>query len=1124
MNAISNIWGVAQYERKMLLRTTRFRILGGLGMLIPVLLGIVLAIADARGFEFEYTGLGAYMPCYVYSLLQTIVIAFIAGDFRAADERAHIDEVVAARPISTAELVLGKYLGVIGALFTLSLGVLILTLAIQAAKISVTGAPFSMKPYLGYLLLMNLPGLIYMSALTFFLGALLRRQTAVALIVITYALSVLFFLGRRYDGVFDFGAFFAPLYFSDLIGLGDINRVIALRLFYLALALGFLGLSIDRYPRLSQSMAWRWFGRSVAIAGLFGAVGIYTYLEVQTQMRTTYRTQVLAIQNTYADRRVPEVVHYDLDIDLTGHAPLSGQVALRLKNTTETALDTLILSLNPGLAISALRYGDENQTRWARKASVILIYPQIPLVPDAESIVALAYEGHIDSDGFDLLRDEGRLRKREGPITKGSMTAWIRKDSAFLPPRSRWYPVAGVDYGHADERMESFATAAVTVKVRQGLEVITQGQITGRDTVDTRVVFSWEVAKPTPFFSLNVGKYDVFETQINGIDCALYIHPSHRAQVAFFEDAENEVIRALDQMMDAMTQESGLSYPYPRLSVVEAPFHVQWYYEGWEETGGLTQPGVLMVEEDMLLRQRFRHNFNRISSRAQGNREPKDIKKDQFVQAIFALFFSSDDARGGLFRSPVVQLWAFDKNFGGEHYGLMKTGLPLHLQSDLSASMRTAFYARGAGGRMGMAGGFARPTGSSAAWDTLVTQMQQRSLSDLDPDEEARLYRSALQAKGASLFKMVDAYLGKNEFMEMLKTIGEDYRYDQVDFASFEQAAVGDPSQDKTRQNLQRLMRDWIYGTEVPGYSLTRAVAHKVDDGFGMVLYQLVVRIRNGEPGRGFVQIRAMGRGDEAVKGVEIEGGQEVEVSMVLWERPMRVVVEPFFARNRRALVSPVRVPEEVREGFPETYVKEVAETDVGYVEIVVDNDDEGFSMPIRRVRRYLRPELQGGNWEERTAPMAFGRYESNFRHKAPGDGAQPAVWATRLPRSGTYDVAYYFVDPNMARRFGLASRFSLIVFHSGGSDTLSLERDTLRAGWNVLGHYHVEADHVSMVELPDLGDGRLYADAVRWRYIDPDLPDSAYEEDMPAWGMQRQWGGRAPGGGPMSGRGGRGF
>ena len=125
LHALHNIFGVARYERMLLLRTTRFRILGSVGVVLPLLIGIGLAVLEARGIEFSSAlGMGAFIPFYVYSYLQAVVIAFIVGDFRAADERAEIYEVIAGRPISTAELVIGKYLGVVGAMSTLSVGAL----------------------------------------------------------------------------------------------------------------------------------------------------------------------------------------------------------------------------------------------------------------------------------------------------------------------------------------------------------------------------------------------------------------------------------------------------------------------------------------------------------------------------------------------------------------------------------------------------------------------------------------------------------------------------------------------------------------------------------------------------------------------------------------------------------------------------------------------------------------------------------------------------------------------------------------------------------------------------------------------------------------------------------------
>ena len=142
MASFANTLGVARYERMMLMWTTRFKLLGGIGIAIPVLIGGFLAILEVRGVQFPSVSGGAYMAFYVYSYLQAVVIAFLVGDFRADDVKSGASEVLESRPIGTLELVAGKYLGVVGALFTLSLSVLILTLAIQAAKISITDQPF----------------------------------------------------------------------------------------------------------------------------------------------------------------------------------------------------------------------------------------------------------------------------------------------------------------------------------------------------------------------------------------------------------------------------------------------------------------------------------------------------------------------------------------------------------------------------------------------------------------------------------------------------------------------------------------------------------------------------------------------------------------------------------------------------------------------------------------------------------------------------------------------------------------------------------------------------------------------------------------------------------------------
>ena len=157
---------------------------------------------------------------------------------------------------------------------------------------------------------------------------------------------------------------------------------------------------------------------------------------------------------------------------------------------------------------------------------------------------------------------------------------------------------------------------------------------------------------------------------------------------------------------------------------------------------------------------------------------------------------------------------------------------------------------------------------------------------------------------------------------------------------------------------------------------------------------------------------------------------------------------------------------------------------------------------------------------------FAYGRYNTNYRYKSAGDGAQPAVWKTVIPRAGEYDVAFYFLPSSRGGRrigvWGLASSFELTVIHAGEEATLTLDTSELRGGWNLLGRFDFEEGEEAVVELSDQADGRLYADAVRWRFVDPDRPDLVYQEDIAPWDMMgggrgqgRMQGGMRPGGGP---------
>ncbi|NKB88164.1 MAG: hypothetical protein GKS06_08090 [Acidobacteria bacterium] len=1134
MSGLRGLLSVARYERTLLMRTTRYRVLGAAGIGIPIFIGVILAIAEARGGEAgTMFGVGAFVPFYVYSFLQTVVIAFIAGDFRAADERAQVYEVIAVRPLSTTQLVVGKYLGILQGLMVLSFAVMGVTVLVQAAKLSVLGTPFRLEPYLGYLLLMNLPGLIYMTALTFCLGAILRNRTAAALVALAYALGCLIFLGERYGGVFDYGAFYAPLFYSDILGFGDLSRVIELRLLYMALAVALLGLAVERYPRLAQAGLWRWGGRVVALAALAVCVGIGFGIQRSDEASQAERVDFLRAHVTRAAEPIASLVHYDMSLQLhTEQAPLVADVRLRVGNTHDVALGQVVVSLNSGLTVDSIADNAGSPLDFEHDGSVLAITLGAPLEPGAETQLRLKYAGDIDRNGFDLIRTAPRRDRSDGPLRMPQLTSWIREDTVFLPARAGWYPRAGVDYGYDEPPAPSFATANIEVDSPADMRIVTQGSPSSPDSASSntgsRRTSLFTVDRPVPVFTLNGGRYNVYEARIGGVDMALYLYPEHMTAVSFFDDAADEARAALEQMLGAIVRETGLPYPYERLNLVEVPLVVQWYYEGWREAGGLTGPGVLMIEEDVLTSQNLQRSFNRRQRGADGEFDAAAVKRDLFVQEIFELFMSPESERYGIFRSPLVQLWSYDRAFVGDRSNLLERAMPVYLQQDVGSEVRS----------MMLSGGNSRPRGreestvasaemlaavsdsgqsqarTGSDWNAVLDAMQKETFADMNPDADPELYRSVVDAKGVSVFRMMRAVTSSDAFVNAIEGFAEESRHEGVDFDDFE-AAVGTDqvtaegpsaaeSDSSGEPDMQRLVQSWLEGTAVPGYTITRANVRKLEDGRGNPVHQVIVRVRNGEAALGFVRINAIGFEDEVSKGVQIEGNSEVEVALLIGDRPARVTVDPFFAKNRRSLVAPLRVPDFIQPDQPAEYVRLVTQEASNLVEIVVDNEDEGFSLPTRRVQRYLRPGLQGGGWWVRSTLFSYGRYANNYRMKNGSDGAEPAIWSATMPREGEYDVAYYFLPEATAWArsgvWGLASRIELTIHHRNEVHTVELDTTELNAGWNLLGRFDFEAGAEVRVELSDKASGRLYADAVRWRLADSDL---VYEEDVSPWEVQ---------------------
>jgi hypothetical protein len=81
---------IAGAERVMLYRTAKFWVLGGIGALMILFFMVVMTVAtiidNSIPGEFLLEGTDGFLALYFFSYVQAILIIFVAGDFRKAND------------------------------------------------------------------------------------------------------------------------------------------------------------------------------------------------------------------------------------------------------------------------------------------------------------------------------------------------------------------------------------------------------------------------------------------------------------------------------------------------------------------------------------------------------------------------------------------------------------------------------------------------------------------------------------------------------------------------------------------------------------------------------------------------------------------------------------------------------------------------------------------------------------------------------------------------------------------------------------------------------------------------------------------------------------------------------
>jgi len=1132
---------IAFYEARLLFRSWGFRIFSGLGLIILALISIVIA-SPSISTPYFLSSLSGSIPLNslkLFNIFQGIIVAFIATEFFKRDRKHDSVQVVFARSFSNVEYFLGKVLGIFSVFLLLNIVVLLITFVIH---FFFSDTLFVLQPYLLYTLLICLPSLIFMIGLSFFLSSLLRSQAVVFLVLLAYSFLALVFLGAPLFGLFDSYAFYLPLMYSDFIGLGNIHSALLIRLAYFFLGLSLIFVSPLLSKRLRQSALSNIVAGSVSIFCLVLALILgFSYTNSKYADRN-YRQQLRASSQEFRQTQTAAVRSYDIKLEHFGEK-ISATAQLEMVNESPFPLDTILMTLNPGLKVESVE-DSRGKINFRQDNHLLHVTPTQPINSEASIRLKIYYAGKIDERycfiDIDDARFESQYRLWIYDIPKHY--ALVTPDFVHLTPESGWYPISGLPPGAAYPAIAapSYSKYTLTVTTPKGLTAISQGE---PETLsqDNQIQHFFKPEVLLPKISLTIGSYQHQEIKVDNVTYSLYVRPGHDYFVPLLSEIGEQLPELIKQLKDEYEVNLGLDYPYKRLSLVEVPIHIYSYQRLWTVVHETVQPQLTFLPEMGTICTGA--EFRTPPQQAQRMRNARNVSPAQLQRSLLNRFIRGNlmapqagarnmmrrNTLGLRFQADIEPQFELFPNFFTFTTQVFSTQWPV-LNYAFESYMRE---------RVASPMAMFRQTGRGLSLEEETNQdLKNRSLAEIieDPGLEASIIQAALQAKGRTLLTQLEAKYGEEDFDEQFIDLLNRQQYriiseqDLTDFLS----GLGDI-------NLREIVDSWYTGTQIPGFIIGDIESYDVIER-EKTRTQVKFLIANPTSVGGITKIslryRSRGR-DMAMRGqgqndyshaLFIPAQTTIQMGVVTDEPPAQMTIDTFVSQNIPASINmrfmgqrsvreenpfdgEISKPYNRSDFFPED-------------ETIVDNEDTEFEIHSSAKQNWLGRTLQnlfgvkeetsafrGMNifnppvfWTKSTNQDFYGLLVRSAYIKKSGEGEDRAVWNVELKETGEYDI-YFFngtsggmqrgmmegqrraaAQSRESNQQGRSRRFSrgpgkkfFLITHQYGIEELEIDLEDAESGWNLIGSFHLEAGQ-NKIELIDKNDaGYVVADAVKW-------------------------------------------
>ena len=1014
MPSFFKIRSVALYEFKTLVRSNSFRIFSFLFILILTLLNTYFFIYK-RSALWNFRGISSFIPLMNVTLLnmfQAIIAMFAASEFLAHDKKHHSTDTVYPRSMTNAEYVIGKSLGVFAPFLCLNLFVVIMALVINgvfAENVDIVPVAYIMYP-----LLISIPTLIYIFGLSFLCMGLLRSQPLAIMLLMSYITGSLFFLGKKFNNLFDFIAYNVPFTHSGFVGFGDIGTVLIHRGIYFFLGLGFIFVTILLLRRLPQSKIMNRISLITAVACISIGLQLGTVYVTKISLNRALRREMNDLNKSLAEK--PRVSVTDCDLDLVHKGKTIGVNAkITFKNTTGSALDTYIFSLNPGLKIQSIEHNTK-ELGFKRNLHIVTVEPSVALSPGGIDSLTIHYRGNIDEEACytnidEKIRDENfrhfyaNIRKRY---------SFILPEYVLLTPENLWYPVAGIPYGAAYPNMQNkdFITFKLRVKTKNGLTALSQGA--SEKTGDREFVFRPEF--PLPQLSLVIGDYEKKSITVNDVDYNIFVKVGHDYFSQYFNEITDKLPEEIQEMRQFFENRINLTYPYKRFSIIETPIHFYSYERNWTLAQETVQPEqVFLPEKGVLL---FFGDFkHKIDSYIHDDRRVFTPKEAQ-LHTLWSLVYNFGAYRyrktRGMFRGShrknqaklsisstralfpnyiiTPNFFSFVNNVNSNDHPLFDSILEHYFKTTLE----------------GLYSGVQYPKWKA----TVCRELRKQKMFELLTDPEKRdIYNYVLKMKAEQLFAIINTEIGKKKLDAFLYQFLEKNRFKTIDVNDFFALL-----KEQYDFDIYPYLDSWYNETRLPGFIITEFTRTEVIDN-NRTKYQVNLKIYNPEPVDGIVWlVLCMKDNEKETQFIKLEGKQAKEIGLLLDNPPVYNIFNTFVSLNNPTVFTQNMrniKPDNKTVPFDGERIIETLETLTKPGEIIVDDEDPGFAILKKPKETFIKrllnqrhetndeyksfnPNRIPDRWQAITNQGFYGIYSKSGHIKKSGNGEEKVAWKNR--------------------------------------------------------------------------------------------------------------------------------